>query len=179
MASPRKPRRWSWTTGEKGKNRVRVYDRGSRGIFLDTFVHDPLTSTATRKRISLGRVDRETAKRKAEELAGKLRINGRSEAPQLTVGTLFDSYEAQVTPTKGTNTGKHDKRALEMMRRHGGSESVSGPNSGRRASGRSFGSWRGATPERLHARHRRSGLARGLSRARCTTWRALSGSERP
>jgi len=122
MASPRKPRRWSWTTGEKGKNRVRAYDRGSRGIFLDTFVHDPLTGTATRKRISLGRVDRETAKRKAEELAGKLRINGRSEAPQLTMGRLFDSYEAQVTPTKGTSARKHDKRALEMMRRYFGAQ---------------------------------------------------------
>lgn len=122
MASPRKPRRWSWTTGEKRKNRVRAYDRGSRGIFLDTFVHDPLTGAATRKRISLGRVDRETAKRKAEELAGKLRINGRSEAPQLTVGMLFDSYEAQVTPTKGSSARKHDQRALEMMRRYFGAQ---------------------------------------------------------
>jgi integrase len=122
MASPRKLRRWSWTTGEKGKNRVRAYDRGSRGIFLDTFVHDPVTGAATRKRISLGRVDRETAKRKAEELAATFRINGRSQAPELTVSVLFDSYEAQVTPTKGVSARKHDKRALEMLRRHLGAQ---------------------------------------------------------
>lgn len=122
MASPRKPRPWSWTTGEKGKNRVHAYDRGSRGIFLDTFVHDPVTGTATRKRFSLGYVDRETAKRKAEELAAALRVNGRAEAPTLTIGLLFDSYEEQVTPTKGSSARKHDKRALEMMRRYFGAQ---------------------------------------------------------
>jgi integrase len=118
MASPRRARSWSWTTGEKGKNRVRVYDRGSRGIFLDTFVRDPLTGTATRKRISLGRVDRDTAKRKAEELAATLRISGRSQAPALTVGALFDNYEEHVTPSKGVSSRKHDRRALELLRRH-------------------------------------------------------------
>jgi hypothetical protein len=103
MATSGKTRPWSWSTGEKGKTRVRVYDRGSRGIFLDTFVRDPLTGTATRKRISLGRLDRETAKRKAEELATAFRLNGRSPAPELTVSVLFDSYEEQVTPTKGAS----------------------------------------------------------------------------
>jgi integrase len=117
MPSPRRRRLWSWTTGEKGKNRVRAYDRGSRGIFLDAFVRDPVTGTGTRKRISLGRVDRETAKRKAEELAAALRVNGRTEGPELTVGLLFDSYEEHVTPTKGLSARKHDRRALEMFRR--------------------------------------------------------------
>lgn len=120
MAPPRKRRPWSWATGEKGKNRVRAYERGSRGTFLDTFVRDPITGTATRKRISLGRVDRETAKRKAEELAAALRVNGRCNGSELTVGLLFDSYEAHVTPTKGVSARKHDRRALEMMRRYFG-----------------------------------------------------------
>jgi len=48
MATRRKARAWSWATGEKEKNRVRVFERGSRGIFLDTFVRDPLTGAATR-----------------------------------------------------------------------------------------------------------------------------------
>lgn len=118
MASPGRSRSWSWTTGEKGKNRVRVFDRGSRGIFLDTFVRDPLSGTATRKRISLGRVDRGFARRKAEELAATLRGTGRSQAPALTVGALFDNYEAHVTPSKGASAAKHDKRALELVRRY-------------------------------------------------------------
>lgn len=120
MASPRRSRSWSWTTGEKGKNRVRVFDRGSRGIFLDAFVRDPLTGTATRKRISLGRVDRELAKRKAEELAATLRVSGRCQVQALTVGALFDSYEANVTPSKGVSARKHDMRALELFRRQFG-----------------------------------------------------------
>ncbi len=118
MASLRRARSWSWTTGEKGKNRVRVFDRGSRGIFLDTFVRDPLTGTTTRKRFSLGRVDRDTAKRKAEELAAALRVSGRSQAPALTVAALFDSYEEHVTPSKGASARKHDQRALLLLRRH-------------------------------------------------------------
>jgi integrase len=121
MAASRK-RGWSWATGEKGKNRVRVYDRGSRGIFLDVSVRDPLLGTATRKRFSLGRVDRETAKQKAEELAAALRGNRQFEGPTLTVGLLFDSYETHVTPTKGMGARKHDHRTLEMPRRYLGAQ---------------------------------------------------------
>jgi len=120
MATSRK-RGWSWAAGEKGKNRVRVYDRGCRGIFLDVYVRDPLLGTTTRKRISLGRVDRETAKRKAEELAAALRGNGQLE-PTLTIGLLFDSYETHVTPTKGVGARKHDHRTLEMLRRYFGAQ---------------------------------------------------------
>lgn len=118
--APSRKRGWSWATGEKGKNRVRVYDRRGRGIFLDVFVRDLVTGTATRKRISLGHVDRDTAKRKAEELAATLRGTGRMDAASLTVGLLFDSYETHVTPTKGVSARKHDGRALEMMRRYFG-----------------------------------------------------------
>lgn len=122
MASPRRSRRWSWTTGEKGKNRVRAFDRGSRGIFLEMFVRDPTTGSAARKRIALGRVDRGFARRKAEELATSLRNTGRKEAPALTIGALFDNYEAHVTPTKGVSAKKHDKRALELFRRYFGAQ---------------------------------------------------------
>lgn len=122
MASPRRARRWSWTTGEKGKNRVRAFDRGSRGIFLETFVRNPTTGVAVRKRIALGRVDRGFARRKAEELASSLRNAGRSQAPTLTVGALFDNYEANVTPTKGQSTQKHDRRAFELFREYFGAE---------------------------------------------------------
>ncbi len=117
MANSRRARAWSWTTGEKGRNRVRVYDRGSRGIFLDVFVRDPKTERTTRQRVSLGRVDREAAKRKAEELAGALRAHGRIRAQELTLGMLFDIYEREVTPSKGEHSRKHDHRALAMMRR--------------------------------------------------------------
>jgi len=120
MPSPRERRAWSWTSGEKGKNPVPAYDRGSRGIFLDAFVHDPVTGTATRKRISLGRVDRERAKRKAEELSPAPRVNGRTDGLELTVGRLFDTYEEHVTQTQGVSARKHDRRALEMFRRYFG-----------------------------------------------------------
>ncbi len=147
MPSPRKRRAWSWTTGEKGKNRV-----GSRGIFLDAFVHDPVSGTVTRKRISLGRVDRETAKRKAEELAAALRVNGRTEGPELTVGLLFDSYEEHVTPTKGLSARKHDRRALEMFRRYFGAH--------RPVAGLDRRDWDGFIRDRRAGRIRPAGVRR-------------------
>ena len=101
-------------------NRVRVFDRGSRGMVLDSFIRDPLTGALTRRRTTLGQVDRDTAKRKAEELAARLRTSARSVERELTLGDLFDSYENQVTPTKGTSARKHDQRAFEMMRRYFG-----------------------------------------------------------
>jgi integrase len=65
-------------------------------------------------------VDRDTAKRKAEELAATLRGGGRLDASRPSVGVLFDSYETHVTPTKGLSARKHDHRALEMMREYFG-----------------------------------------------------------
>lgn len=119
--APSRKAGWSFTTGEKGKNRVRVYDRGSRGIFLDVVICDLITGEATRKRISLGRIDREIAKRHAEELATTLRSSRRLEGA-LTLGLLFDSYKSNVTPTKGESGRKHDHRVLEMMRRYFGEQ---------------------------------------------------------
>jgi len=58
MATSRK-RGWSWATGEKGKNRVRVYDRGSRGIFLewrgehDKIGHEHLTPLVQAAKLAL------------------------------------------------------------------------------------------------------------------------------
>ncbi len=67
-------------------------------------------------------MDRDSAKRKAEELAATLRSTGRSQAPALTVGALFDNYEAHVTPSKGVSSRKHDRRALELLRRYLGAQ---------------------------------------------------------
>jgi len=89
MASPRRSRRWSWTTGEKGKNRVRAFDRGSRGIFLEMFARDPATGLTARKRIALGRVDHGFARRKAEELATCSGVMGARKLPPLpSAGSL-------------------------------------------------------------------------------------------
>lgn len=120
MANRKQHRTWSFITGEKGRNRVRAYERGARGIFLDVRYRDAVTGAPMRERVSLGHVDRETAKAKAEEFASRLRMGEHTRAPELTVGALFDSYEAHVSPTKGDHSQRHDRRALEMMGRYFG-----------------------------------------------------------
>jgi integrase len=103
-------RRWSFSTGERGRNRVRAFEHPKTGgLFLE------FAEAGKRKRIALGHRDREAAKVKAEELARALR---RGYAPQLaapTLATLFDNYMREVTPQKGTSKQQHDRRAARLL----------------------------------------------------------------
>ena len=68
MTVARRKKGWSYSTGERGRNRVRVYERPKSGqIFLE------LSDRGKRKRIAPGHRDREAAKAKAEEVAAELR----------------------------------------------------------------------------------------------------------
>ena len=108
MTSAKK--RWSYSTGERGRNRVRAFRHPVTGrIFLE------FTDDGKRKRIALGHRDRNRAKAKAEEVAAALR---KAEAPITaapTLRTLFDNYMREVTPRKGGSKQKHDHRAAEMF----------------------------------------------------------------
>jgi integrase len=102
-------RAWSYIAGEKGKNRVRVYERGSFGLWIDyRDVH------GKRVRQPLGHGDRERAKLKADEVAAKFRRHGAAPAA-LTLRTLFDIYEREVTPHKAASTQAHDRRTLPLF----------------------------------------------------------------
>ena len=102
--------RWSYSTGEWGRNRVRAFEHPKTGrIFLE------FADAGKRKRVALGHRDREAAKAKAEEVAGALR---RAEAPTgaaPTLQMLFDNYLREVTPQKGKNKQQHDRRAARMF----------------------------------------------------------------
>jgi integrase len=103
-------KRWSYSTGERGRNRVRAFVHPKTGgLFLE------FTDGGTRKRIALGHRDRGAAKATAEELAAALR---RGDAPQLTAPTLvtlFDNYVREVSPQKGTSKQQHDRRAARLL----------------------------------------------------------------
>ena len=62
---------WSYLSGEKGRNRVRVFERDSGNLTLE------FRDRGERKRISLGHKDPERAKRQADEAAtvGRLRCS--------------------------------------------------------------------------------------------------------
>lgn len=111
-------KRWSFSTGERGRNRVRAFEHATTGrVFLEYYVATLRGTKPTVCRVSLGRCDRERAKAAAEELAARLR---RAEVPRRehpSLGMLFDIYVMEVTPGKSLGKQKHDRACAEMFQR--------------------------------------------------------------
>jgi len=112
---------WSFLAGEKGSTRVRAFDRGERGLYLEWRERVGKTSGPTKRvRQALGHNDRERAKEQAEALALAFRRHEAAPKGPVTLGSLFDIYLAEVTPQKGTSKREHDARAAEMFGRYFG-----------------------------------------------------------
>lgn len=108
MNSPKKG--WSYSTGERGRNRVRAFAHPTTGrMFLE------FSEGRRRKRIALGHRDCEAAKQKVEELALALRKPEQHLAATPTLQTLFDIYLREVTPGKASGTQRHDHRAADLF----------------------------------------------------------------
>lgn len=108
----RRTKRWSYSTGERGRNRVRAFEHASGVLMLE------FSDRGKRTRISLGHRDRERAKRAADEAAAKLGTAEDLKPDEITLGQLFDIYGREVTPRKAASTQKHDRRAMRMFRRY-------------------------------------------------------------
>lgn len=103
-------RRWSYSTGERGRNRVRAFAHPATGrLFLELYDH------GARRRIALGHTDRDAAKQKAEEVATALRRDEAPTGPALTLQALFDNYTSEVTPQKSPSSQGHDRRATRLL----------------------------------------------------------------
>ncbi len=103
-------KRWSYSTGERGRNRVRAFAHPTTGTLFLEFAEG-----GQRKRIALGHRDCETAKAKAEELAAALRRGSMPQLATLALATLFDNYLREVTPQKGRSKQSHDQRAAKLF----------------------------------------------------------------
>jgi integrase len=107
-----KKKGWSYSAGEKGRNRVRAFEHSSGLLFLEFY------ENGNRKRISLEHRDQDQAKVQADEAAAKLAAAEaiRPAVPEeITLGTLFEMYKVEVTPTKGARSQKHDLAASQMF----------------------------------------------------------------
>ena len=113
----RKRSGWSYSAGERGKNRVRVFKRAGFGIWIDY-----RDDAGKRCREPLGIEDRNEAKAKADETALRFRRVAKRQAVELTLAALFDIYEREKTPTKGKTAQAHDARAMDMFLREFGSD---------------------------------------------------------
>lgn len=107
MPRARKLENWTYKTGHRGANRVRVFLHPSGMLFAE------YRQNGRRIRQSLHHADRERAKRDADELAARLRRPDQVEA--LPLGQIFDRYLAEKTITKAYSTQLHDRRAIELF----------------------------------------------------------------
>src|SRR5689334_12399471 len=104
----------SYVTGEKGRNRVRVFADSKTGILCLEFYEQALGSSGPkRKTVSTGHRDWDRAKRQADEMAARITRNEPAPSPGLTLRTLFDIYLKERTPEKSTSKQKHDHRCAE------------------------------------------------------------------
>ena len=116
MARTTRSRR-SYGAGEWGRNRVRIFPDPKTGNFQIEW-----RENGRRRTRSLGHRDWRRAKRQADEFAAGFiepEIVGKAEAqPEpLTLGTLFDIYGEEVTPTKAQHARARDGTATGMFLR--------------------------------------------------------------
>jgi integrase len=108
-------RRWSFSAGARGTNRVRAYEARSGALFVEFWERDEATGKLCRRRASLGHRDREQAIRQASAMAARFAAGPAIGTGELTLGALFDIYVAEVTPRKGVGKQGHDHRAARMF----------------------------------------------------------------
>ena len=116
MARTKKGRR-SYSAGEWGRNRVRVFPDPRTGIMQVQWLEDGRRLTR-----SLGHRDWDRAKRQADRIAAGLAETMAAKAAEaepepLTLGTLFEIYGDEVTPSKGRTSRKYDRGAMKMFLR--------------------------------------------------------------
>ncbi len=114
MARTKRSRR-SYGAGEWGRNRVRVFPDPKTGLYQMEW-----RESGRRLTRSLGHRDWVKAKKQADEAAAGFAVhepNGKAEAePEpLTLGSLFEIYGEEVTPTKGKRTRERDGVATRMF----------------------------------------------------------------
>lgn len=119
-----KGKRWSYSAGEWGRNRVRVYERPDRGDLILQYAAPQADGTLRQVRVCLGRCPRDEAKTKVDEIAAKFATATpvEVEAKALTLQALIDSYEREVTPDKSASTQQHDRTTFDLFRRCFGAE---------------------------------------------------------
>ena len=114
MARTKRSRR-AYSAGEWGRNRVRVFPDPKTGLYQIEWRENGRRLTR-----SLKHRDWSRAKRQADEFAAgfaRPELNGKkdAEAEPLTLGTLFDIYREEVTPTKAEASQRYDRATMEMF----------------------------------------------------------------
>ncbi len=100
---------WSYLSGERGRNRVRVFEKRPGQFFAEW------KENGKKKRALLRGVNHaDDAKKKADEIAAEFgKLEDRQQAPT-TVKKLVETYLEEVSVTKGHSKQQHDYRAARV-----------------------------------------------------------------
>ena len=114
MARTKRSRR-SYSAGEWGRNRVRVFADPKTGLYQIEW-----RDNGRRLTRSLKHRDWSRAKRQADEVAAGFAVhepvgNAEAEPEPLTLRTLFDIYGEEVIPTKGKRSRLQNRAAMKMF----------------------------------------------------------------
>jgi integrase len=110
--------RWSYSVGERGRNRVRAFVHPETGRMHLEYYESTRTGERPKvRRLALGHSDKERAKEAAEKLAAELRRSAPPATAKLKLVTLFDMYLCEVTPGKGVGTQQHDRMCADLFLR--------------------------------------------------------------
>lgn len=109
----------SYTAGERGRNRVRVFAHWRTGGMYAEWREE-----GVKKRISLQHKDAAQAKQFADEAAARLGTQTGIGPTRPTLAQLFDNYLATVTPTKAASTQSHDRTTLARFLAHVGTSAL-------------------------------------------------------
>ena len=115
MMARTKPIRRSYGAGEWGRNRVRVFPDPKTGLFQIEWRENGRRLTRSLKHRDWARAKRQADEFAAGYLGPELHRKAEAESEPLTLGTLFDIYGEEVTPTKSERSRLHDRAAMRMF----------------------------------------------------------------
>ena len=103
--------RLSYSAGEKGRNRVRVFEDPKTGMMQLEW-----RESGQRIQKTLKHRDGDKAKKQADQFAGEYSApKADAESEPLTLGKLFEIYLGEVTPNKSKAVQKFDKAAAKRL----------------------------------------------------------------
>ena len=112
MARTKRSRR-SYSAGEWGRNRVRVFPDPKTGLYQMEW-----RENGRRLSRSLGHCNWTRAKKQADEAAAGFEVHqpkGKTDPEPLTLRRLFEIYGEEVTPTKADRSRRYDRVAMRMF----------------------------------------------------------------
>lgn len=120
MTNRPRSKRWSYSAGERGRNRTRVFEHSRNGaLYLEWYEAVP-NGRPKVSRLPLPHRDRALAKAAADELAARL-ARAMPAVPavpsRITLGALIDNYLVERTRDKSPAKQAHDRRCAVLFGR--------------------------------------------------------------